>query len=170
VTALGGRQAVADRLDKFTTKLNVGPAEPFLWAGNEPGFGVPWLYNYVGQPWKTQELVDRVRSTLFSPTPEGEPGNDDLGAMSAWYVWAALGLYPSVPGTSASPERIREEMAKLNEQVAGRTDMKQNTNARVCRIINAARRATASGAFTRRSNLLEFGGPALARAGTQRSN
>ncbi len=60
---------------------------------------MPWLYNYVGQPWKTQELVDRVRSTLFSPTPDGEPGNDDLGAMSAWYVWAALGLYPSVPGT-----------------------------------------------------------------------
>jgi predicted alpha-1,2-mannosidase len=99
VTALGGRQAVADRLDRFTTKLNVGPTEPYLWAGNEPGFGVPWLYNYIGQPWKTQELVDRVRSTLFSPTPDGEPGNDDLGAMSAWYVWAALGLYPSVPGT-----------------------------------------------------------------------
>ena len=77
-----------------------GPTEPYLWAGNEPGFGVPWLYNYVGQPWKTQELVDQVRSTLFSPTPDGEPGNDDLGAMSAWYVWAALGLYPSIPGTS----------------------------------------------------------------------
>src|SRR5271156_3992567 len=100
VTALGGRQAVAERLDKFTAQLNVGPTEPYLWAGNEPGFGVPWLYNYLGQPWKTQELVDRVRSTLFSPTPDGEPGNDDLGAMSAWYVWAALGLYPSVPGTS----------------------------------------------------------------------
>ena len=89
VTALGGRQAVADRLDRFTQHLNVGPVEPYLWAGNEPGFAVPWLYNYVGQPWKTQELVDRVRSTLFSPTPDGEPGNDDLGAMSAWYVWAA---------------------------------------------------------------------------------
>jgi len=100
VTAVGGRQAVADRLDRFTQHLNVGPVEPYLWAGNEPGFGVPWLYNYVGQSWKTQELVDRVRSTLFSPTPDGEPGNDDLGAMSSWYVWAALGLYPSVPGTS----------------------------------------------------------------------
>ncbi|BBX48040.1 GH92 family glycosyl hydrolase [Mycobacterium cookii] len=100
VTALGGRQAVADRLDKFTSQLNVGPEDPYLWAGNEPDFGVPWLYNYIGQPWKTQELVDRIRSTLFSPTPDGEPGNDDLGAMSAWYVWAAMGLYPSVPGTS----------------------------------------------------------------------
>ena len=100
VTALGGEQKVAERLDKFPSQLNVGPEEPYLWAGNEPNFLVPWLYNYIGQPWKTQELVDRVRSTLFSPTPDGEPGNDDLGAMSAWYVWAAMGLYPSVPGTS----------------------------------------------------------------------
>jgi predicted alpha-1,2-mannosidase len=99
VTALGGRQAVADRLDRFTTQLNAGPDEPHLWIGNEPGFGVPWLYNYVGQPWKTQETVDRVRSELFGPTPDGEPGNDDLGALSSWYVWAALGLYPSTPGT-----------------------------------------------------------------------
>jgi hypothetical protein len=68
--------------------------------GNEPGFGVPWVYNYVGQPWKTQQLVDRVRSQLFAPTPDGEPGNDDLGALSSWYVWAGLGLYPATPGTS----------------------------------------------------------------------
>ncbi|MGB6206574.1 GH92 family glycosyl hydrolase [Mycobacterium sp.] len=100
VTALGGRKAVGDRLDRFTKQLNVGPEEPQLWAGNEPGFEVPWLYNYIGQPWKTQQVVDRVRSDLFSPTPDGEPGNDDLGAMSSWYVWAALGLYPSTPGTS----------------------------------------------------------------------
>ena len=98
VTALGGRQAVAARLDQFTKKLNVGPDEPYLWAGNEPDFAVPWLYNYVGQPWKTQHTVDRVRG-LFGPTPDGAPGNDDLGAMASWYVWAALGLYPSTPGT-----------------------------------------------------------------------
>jgi predicted alpha-1,2-mannosidase len=98
VTALGGRQAVASRLDRFTKRLNVGPDEPYLWAGNEPGFGVPWLYNYVGQPWKTQHTVDRVRG-LYRPTHNGEPGNDDLGALSSWYVWAALGLYPSTPGT-----------------------------------------------------------------------
>jgi predicted alpha-1,2-mannosidase len=100
ITALRGRKAVEDRLDRFTKQLNVGPEEPYLWAGNEPGFDVPWLYNYIGQPWKTQQLVDRVRSELFSDTPDGEPGNDDLGAMSSWYVWAALGVYPSTPGTS----------------------------------------------------------------------
>ncbi|OBI85872.1 GH92 family glycosyl hydrolase [Mycobacterium sp. 1245805.9] len=98
VTALGGRTTVAGRLDRLTEELNVGPKEPYLWAGNEPGFGVPWLYNYVGQPWKTQLTVDRVRG-LFGPTPDGAPGNDDLGALSSWYVWAALGLYPSTPGT-----------------------------------------------------------------------
>ena len=99
VTALGGRQAVADRLDRFTAQLNAGPNQPYLWSGNEPGFGVPWLYNYIGQPWQTQQLVDRVRGELFGPGPGGEPGNDDLGAMSSWYVWAALGMYPSTPGT-----------------------------------------------------------------------
>ncbi|BAN33039.1 GH92 family glycosyl hydrolase [Mycobacterium avium] len=98
VTALGGRAAVADRLDRFTKKLNVGPNQPYLWAGNEPSFGVPWLYNYIGQPWKTQHTVDRVRG-LFGPTADGEPGNDDLGALAGWYVWAALGLYPATPGT-----------------------------------------------------------------------
>jgi predicted alpha-1,2-mannosidase len=100
VAAIGGPQAAADRLDRLSTQLNVGPDAPYLWMGNEPNFGVPWLYNYIGQPWKTQQLVDRVRRELFSPTPGGEPGNDDLGAMSSWYVWAALGLYPITPGTT----------------------------------------------------------------------
>jgi putative alpha-1,2-mannosidase len=98
VTALGGRKTVADRLDRFTEKLNEGPNEPYLWAGNEPTFGVPWLYNYIGQPWKTQHTVNQVRG-LFGPVADGEPGNDDLGALASWYVWAALGLYPSTPGT-----------------------------------------------------------------------
>ncbi|MEV7345901.1 GH92 family glycosyl hydrolase [Streptomyces sp. NPDC093544] len=99
-TAMGGREVAADRLDTFLTKLNVGPNEPYMWAGNEPNFAVPWAYNYLGEPWKTQETVRKVATTLFGPTPDGEPGNDDLGAQSAWYVWAALGLYPATPGTS----------------------------------------------------------------------
>ncbi len=98
VTALGGRAAAENRLDRFTKKLNVGPNQPYLWAGNEPGFGVPWIYNYLGAPWKTQRTVNRVRG-LFAATPDGAPGNDDLGALSSWYVWAALGLYPITAGT-----------------------------------------------------------------------
>ncbi len=100
VSDLGGPHAAAQRLDRFTTELNVGPDKPYLWIGNEPNFGTPWLYNFVGQPWKTQQLVDRVRRELFGPTPEGEPGNDDLGAESSWFVWSALGLYPITPGTT----------------------------------------------------------------------
>ena len=103
VTALGGREAVAERLDAFMTHgLNVGPGpdQPYMWAGNEPNFQTPWLYNYVGQPWRTQEVVDDIRTTLFGPRPDNsEPGNDDLGAQSSWYVWAALGIFPTTPAT-----------------------------------------------------------------------
>ena len=113
VTALGGRQAAIDRLDRLTKKLNVGPNQPYLWAGNEVCMGIPWLYNYVGQPWKTQRLVDEILTDLYRPTPGGAPGNGDLGAMASWYVWSALGLYPIIPGTStltvATPEFERVE-------------------------------------------------------------
>ncbi|CAM3436370.1 GH92 family glycosyl hydrolase [Isoptericola cucumis] len=98
--ALGGREAAADRLDEFVTTHNSGPNDPHLWIGNEPNFGVPWLYDYLGQPWRTSELVDELTSTLFQPVPDGKPGNDDLGAQAGWYVWAAMGLYPTTPGTN----------------------------------------------------------------------
>jgi predicted alpha-1,2-mannosidase len=100
VAALGGKEAAAARLDTFMTQLNVGANDPYMWAGNEPNFQTPWLYNYLGQPWKTQEVVDRIRTTLFGNSVNGEPGNDDLGAQSSWYVWAALGLFPTTPGTN----------------------------------------------------------------------
>ncbi|WP_237536528.1 GH92 family glycosyl hydrolase [Streptomyces sp. SID5785] len=99
IQAMGGRDATSKRLDTFFTKLNAGPNEPYMWAGNEVNFGVPWVYNHLGQPWKTQEYVRKIATSLFSATPDGEPGNDDLGAQSSWYVWAAIGLYPSAPGT-----------------------------------------------------------------------
>lgn len=100
VTAMGGKDVAADRLDTFLTQLNAGPNSPYMWAGNEVNFAVPWVYNYLGQPWKTQAAVREIANTLFDATPDGEPGNDDLGAQSAWYVWAALGLYPATPGTT----------------------------------------------------------------------
>ena len=100
-SVLGGRDATAERLDEFMTGgYNVGANVPKMWAGNEPNFATPWAYNYVGRPWRTQEVVDDIRNQLFGTEPHGaEPGNDDLGAMSAWYVWAALGVYPATPGT-----------------------------------------------------------------------
>jgi predicted alpha-1,2-mannosidase len=98
IQGLGGDQAAAARLDAFFTQLNAGPDEPFAWQGNEPGLDTPWIYDSVGQPWKTQAVVREIMSQLYSLTPGGEPGNDDLGALSSWYVWAALGVYPQTPG------------------------------------------------------------------------
>lgn len=95
---MGGDRAVVARLDTLFTQLNVGPNEPYYWAGNEPGLDTPWAYDSAGAPGKTQQTVRRIMTTLYAPTPGGEPGNDDLGAMSSWYVWAATGLYPQTPG------------------------------------------------------------------------
>ncbi|MEV5750460.1 GH92 family glycosyl hydrolase [Actinoallomurus sp. NPDC052308] len=100
ITAMGGKGKVDRRLDEFFTRLNVGPNQPYYWAGNEVDILAPWLYDYTGKPYKTQDLVHRLLTTVYSNTPGGEPGNDDLGAMSSWFVWAALGMYPQTPGTS----------------------------------------------------------------------
>jgi predicted alpha-1,2-mannosidase len=64
---------------------------------NEPSIGVPWLYDFIA-PYKAQEAVRQVVNSLWSAAPGGIPGQDDLGAMSAWYVWAALGMHPLAPG------------------------------------------------------------------------
>jgi predicted alpha-1,2-mannosidase len=97
--ALGGRDAARRRLDHFFAKLNAGPAAPHAFLGNEPTLGTPWLYAWLGRPWRTQEIVRRALLTLYSAAPKGMPGNDDLGEMSSWYVLGALGLYPALPGT-----------------------------------------------------------------------
>jgi len=96
--ALGGDSAVVAKLNTFFTHLNTSRKQPYDWAGNEPALGIPWEYDYAGAPWRTQDVVRRIETQLYSATPDGEPGNDDLGAMASWYVWAALGLYPEVPG------------------------------------------------------------------------
>ncbi|HEX8732492.1 MAG TPA: GH92 family glycosyl hydrolase [Ktedonobacterales bacterium] len=98
VGLLGGPAAARRRLDTFFTQLNAGPASPYANMGNEPSFGAPWMYDFMGAPARTQATVRRIESQLFHNTPSGLPGNDDLGAMSSWYVWAALGLYPLLPG------------------------------------------------------------------------
>lgn len=98
VERIGGNEAVAARLDSFFTELNAGPDRPYFFIGNEPVFPVPWIYNYVGQPWKTQATTRRVLTELFTSDPGGIPGNDDLGATSSWIVFASIGLYPVIPG------------------------------------------------------------------------
>lgn len=99
LAALGSEDEVAQRLDGFFTELDAGGG-PHAWLGNEPSFLAPWAYHWLGRPARTQEVVDRARAELWSLRPDGLPGNDDLGAMSAWYVWTSLGLYPLVPGTA----------------------------------------------------------------------
>ncbi len=96
--AMGGRDKAADRLDTFFTKLNAGPKEPYAYLGNEPSLQSPWLYAWAGQPYKTQDVVARARTELFKSGPDGLVGNDDLGTMSAWRVFAGLGMYPAIPG------------------------------------------------------------------------
>ena len=67
--------------------------------GNEPDHHVSYLYNYAGQPWKTQARVRQIANTFYSNTPGGICGNDDCGQTSAWYVFSALGFYPVDPAS-----------------------------------------------------------------------
>ncbi|MFD5862511.1 GH92 family glycosyl hydrolase [Streptomyces chartreusis] len=100
--AMGGRAAAERRLDAFFHDADGGWA--FTGSGgdksemdNEPSINVPYLYAYAGAPYKTQETVRAAMRALWSTEPGGIPGNDDLGAMSSWYVFSALGMYPQVP-------------------------------------------------------------------------
>lgn len=67
--------------------------------GNEPSHHITHLYNYVGQPWKTQELVDEVLQTLYFAEPNGLSGNEDCGQMSAWFILNSIGFYPVCPAS-----------------------------------------------------------------------
>jgi predicted alpha-1,2-mannosidase len=104
----GSRQGFADKLDAL---FQAGPAkidEHILditglmgqYAhGNEPSHHVAYLYNYAGQPWKTQSLVRDISTRFYTAQPEGLCGNEDAGQMSAWYIFSALGFYPVHPAS-----------------------------------------------------------------------
>lgn len=98
ITGMGGDAAARARLDSFFTQLNAGPDLPNEWAGNEPNLDTPWIYDSAGAPWQAQATTHEIMSQLYQPIPGGEPGNDDLGSMSSWYVWSAMGIYPQTPG------------------------------------------------------------------------
>ncbi|MBQ4850275.1 GH92 family glycosyl hydrolase [Pseudoalteromonas sp. MMG012] len=66
--------------------------------GNEPSHHIAYLYNYAGKPWRTQERIRQIMDTLSSDKPDGLAGNDDVGQMSAWYIFSAMGFYPVSPG------------------------------------------------------------------------
>jgi predicted alpha-1,2-mannosidase len=99
--AMGGAKRAARRLDAFLGELNGsvgGTHTDHALLGNEPTLHVPWLYDWAQRPYRTQATVRRALLNLYGAAPDGYPGNDDLGTLSAWYVFGALGLYPEVPG------------------------------------------------------------------------
>lgn len=98
VTAFGGNAVVNRRLDTLFTELNAGTKRPYAFLSNEPTLETPWLYDFTGAPYKTQQTVRRVLSQLYNSSPAGLQGNDDLGEMGSWYVWSAMGVYPEIPG------------------------------------------------------------------------
>jgi predicted alpha-1,2-mannosidase len=96
--AMGGNAQLIDYLDAVLADFH-GSSGSHSDLGNEPSLELPWEYDYVGQPWKTQQLNRKIQDQLWPNSPTGwGVGNDDLGAMSSWYVWSALGMYPMVPG------------------------------------------------------------------------
>jgi predicted alpha-1,2-mannosidase len=90
IELLGGPKAAAKKLDEH---FNGGHNR----HDNEPSHHYAYLYDYAGQPWKTQLRVREIARDAYSNTPNGVLGNEDCGQMSAWYVFAAMGFYPLNP-------------------------------------------------------------------------
>jgi predicted alpha-1,2-mannosidase len=100
--AMGGNKAATDRLDAFfhgaDGSFDFSADDPTKYdPTNEPDINAPYLYDYLGAPYKTQATVRAETDGLWTNTPGGIPGNDDAGTMSSWYVFSALGMYPQVP-------------------------------------------------------------------------
>lgn len=92
---MGGRKQFVDKLQGVFDKGWYDPA-------NEPDIAYPYLFSYFpGEEWRTQKLVKELLERYFSDRPDGLPGNDDTGTMSAWAIFSMLGFYPDCP---ASPE------------------------------------------------------------------
>jgi predicted alpha-1,2-mannosidase len=99
VAAKGGNVAMINYLNSALAGFHgAGGSQADL--GNEPSLYLPWEYDYVGQPYRTQQIVRQVQDQIWSDAPGGLAGNDDLGEMSSWYVFSALGMYPETPGTA----------------------------------------------------------------------
>ena len=114
--AMGGRDEFASMLDSVfvvppiyddsyygyriheITEMQVADMGNYA-HGNQPAQHMIYLYNWAGQPWKTQKWVREVMDRLYSATPDGYCGDEDNGQTSAWYVFSALGFYPVCPGS-----------------------------------------------------------------------
>jgi len=98
IELFGGNETFVEQLSEFMSRAEYDPitavANPYYWAGNEHNLMAPFLFNYAGRLDLTSQYVKWVRDNLYTGAPDGLPGNDDYGAISAWYLWTALGLYP----------------------------------------------------------------------------
>jgi predicted alpha-1,2-mannosidase len=110
IHGLGGDAALAAKLDAvFDTKVDpkefanvedISGLIGYYAHGNEPSHHIAYLYDYAGEAWKTQERLKQIMDSQYAPTPAGLVGNDDLGQMSAWFVFTALGFYPVAPASN----------------------------------------------------------------------
>ncbi len=105
---MGGKEAFARKLDALfhapsqTTGRKQADITGLIGQyahGNEPSHHIAYLYDYAGQPWKTQAMVRKILDDMYSDRPDGLAGNEDCGQMSAWYVLSAMGFYPVTPGS-----------------------------------------------------------------------
>lgn len=108
IDLLGGDSAFVQKLDALFTQEAVVDNEHAVDVtgligqyahGNEPSHHIAYLYNYAGQPWKTQAMVRNIMNDLYGPGRAGLSGNEDCGQMSAWYVFSAMGFYPVNPAS-----------------------------------------------------------------------
>ena len=108
---MGGREQYVRKLDAMFSEQN-------YWHGNEPCHQVAYMFNYAGEPRRTQQAVREIMNTEYKETPSGLAGNDDAGQMSAWYIFSAMGFYPVCPGTTryelASPSFDRVVITQEN--------------------------------------------------------
>ncbi|GHT72795.1 hypothetical protein AGMMS50262_02630 [Bacteroidia bacterium] len=97
IDIVGGKAEAERRLDDLFRRLDASYGDDWYASGNEPSFQIPWIYNWVGKPFKTQAIIRKILNEQYSSANNGLPGNDDLGTMGAWYVFACIGLYPEIP-------------------------------------------------------------------------
>jgi predicted alpha-1,2-mannosidase len=96
-----GRQHFNDRTTKFFHYPAAGWYAQFYNPYNETDLQAPFVFNFSGQPWKSQRFVRRVLDENYTDTPDGIPGNDDAGAMSSWAVMSMMGIYSVDPSSLA---------------------------------------------------------------------
>lgn len=97
----GGVEAAAADLEEHLRELDAGVyGTRGAYLSNQVSFNAPYVHHWLGQPNRTRDALRRASQEMFGTSPSGLPGNDDLGALSSWYVWANIGLYPAIYGTA----------------------------------------------------------------------